>query len=153
MQRVAAMLVLVGLLASPMRAEARQQSTVAYPFEQVWAATVRMIRVDYGFPIHDRDESIGYVLFDYQDHGQSYQGSVELVRTDAANRSEVRVIIRIPSLPGYVERMLLDRLERKLREDYGVPAPTPGQARPERPPSGDAPPGTAPGPEPGQPSA
>ncbi len=135
---VACALVVAALLVAPRVAEARQDSELAYPYEQVWGTAVRLLRVDYGFPIRDRDEDIGFVLFDYQDHGRSFQGSLEVIRTGDDARPGVRVVLQIPSMPSYIERMLLDRLQRKLREDFGIPVPPPSPAPPvEAPPSGD----------------
>jgi hypothetical protein len=127
-------LIAAALLWAPRVAEARQDSELAYPYEQVWGAAVRLLRVDYGFPIRDRDEAIGFVLFDYQEHGRSVQGSLEIIRTAEEGLPGVRVVLQIPSMPSYIERMLLDRLARKLREDFGVPAPPPSPAPPPEPP-------------------
>ena len=99
-------------------------------FVPVFAA-VRLIAVDFRFPISDRDPEIGYVLFSYRDAGREHNGSLELARTTGVNGTpQVRVTMQVPSMPGYVERMLLDRLSRKLTEDYGRPPPT---RRPEPP--------------------
>ena len=111
-------------------AQARRTDSHRYRYEQVWTAAVRLIRVDYGFNIRDKDRDIGYLLFDYQDHGRTYPGSLELVRT---RNEHVRVTLHVPSMPSYVERMLLDRLKRKLREELGQPLPPPRRAPPEPP--------------------
>ncbi len=144
--------IVLALAASPGAASARQTKELQYPFEQVWGTAVRLLRVDYGFPIRDRDEDIGFVLFDYVDAGRTYQGSVEIVRVEPRENTSVRrrpgttlelpgvrVAMHIPSMPSYVERMLLDRLERKLREDYGLPVQPP--RRPAEPPAEEPPEG------------
>lgn len=150
-------LVVVSLLAlslvpaalAPSRAGARLSSEYGYTYDQIWRATVRMIAVDYRFPITDRDPEIGYVLFEYRDNGRAYAGSMEIVRSDDA-RAPIRVVAQVGSMPSYVERMLLDRLGRKLGEEYGAPPvrrpapsapPTPAPvdpAPPAEPPSDDA---------------
>jgi hypothetical protein len=113
---------LSALLAFSPRAEARQSDEHSYTYDQLWRAAVRLIAVDFRFPIAERDPEIGYVLFQYVDQGRQHEGSFELVRTRAADGSErVRAVIQVSSMPGYVERMMLDRLRRKLMDDYGPP--------------------------------
>jgi hypothetical protein len=117
-------------LAAPGLARARAQSDLTYPFAQVWQAAVRLVRVDLHCPITDRDEHVGYLMFEYADGGRHHPGSLELVRTSAPDGSErVRVVVQVPAMPSWVERMILDRLARKLRDDYGDP---PQAARPSR---------------------
>ena len=67
--------------------------------------------------------------------GREFPGSIELVRTRVEGVDYVRTVVQIPSMPSYVEQMLLDRLERKLRAEFGSP---PEQPRRERRPSGDS---------------
>lgn len=120
----------VALLGAPRTAEARKDHEYAYRFEQIWSAAVRMVRVDLRYPITDKDENIGYLLFEYRDHGRGYPGSIELVRVRDSRRDKVKVIIQIPSMPSYIEQMLLDRLGRKLREEFGEPPPPPERPEP-----------------------
>ena len=114
----------------PSGAGARRSDAHAYRFQQVWSSAIRLLRVDYGFPVRDRDPEIGYLLFDYTDRGRSHPGSLELVAFEAPNgQPQVRVTLSIPAMPAYVERMVLDKLERKLRTDHGEPLPVPHRAR------------------------
>ncbi len=93
-----------------------------YTYDQMWRAAVRLVAVDFRFPITDRDPEIGYLLFEYQEQGRSYAGSLELVRTRGADGAErVRAVVQINAMPSYVERMMLDRFALKLRDDYGSP--------------------------------
>ena len=110
---------------APAPAAARRQAEHRYRFEQVWSSTIRLVRVDYGFPIRDRDEDIGFFLFDYVDSGRSHPGSVEVVKVEDGNQTRVRVVLNIPAMPSYIERMMLDKLGRKLVEDWGEPLPVP----------------------------
>ena len=84
-----------------------------------------MIRVDQGYAIKDRDEAVGYFLFDYRDDGRNYPGSVELVRIEDQGGGPIRAVIQIPAMPSYIERMLLDKLRKKLINEFGEPAPPP----------------------------
>ena len=83
---------------------------------------MRLVRVDYGFNVTERDQELGFVMFEYLEDGRPYNGSIEVLRTaDALGRDRVRVVVIIQGQPEYVERMIVDRLERKLRGDYGAP--------------------------------
>jgi hypothetical protein len=109
-------------------AQARREQTFAYPFSRVWTAAVRMLRVDFESPITEKDKDSGYFLFNFADSGKAHPGSVEVVRVQNGSSESVRVVIQVPALPSYVEQMLLDRLARKLGQDYGQPVvakPTP----------------------------
>jgi len=131
---------LLAVFAAPGLARARVQGDYTYQWAQVWQAAVRLVRVDLQCPITDRDEEIGYVMFTYREAGRDHAGSVELVRAQGSNGAErVRVVVQIPAMPSYVERMILDRLTRKLREDFGD-APRPQRpARPAEPPATEEP--------------
>ena len=124
--------------AAPQLVRARVQTDYTYTWNQVWQAAVRMVRVDLQCPITDRDADIGYVMFDYTDGGRAHAGSVELVRATGTDGIErVRAVVQVPSMPSWVERMMIDRLTRKLRDDFGDP---PRGARPPRtPPPADPP--------------
>jgi hypothetical protein len=124
-----------GVLLAPGPAEARRDTEVRYRYDQVWGSVVRLVRVDYQLPIRDRDEEVGYLLFDYKDSGREHPGSFELVRTKAGGQERVRVVLSIPAMPSYVERMILDKLLKKLEQDYGAPPPE----RPTKPPPKDEP--------------
>jgi len=122
------------------RAQARRELAFDYRYEQVWGAAIRMLRVDYGFRIEDRDADNGYLLFDYIDTGRTFPGSLELLRVGEGPDASVRVAIQVPAMPSYVERMLADHLQQKLISDYGAPprrvrrpAPAPSE------PAGDSP--------------
>ena len=126
-------------LTSP--AAARSTDAHTYTFEQTWAAAVRLIAVDFRFPISDRDQDIGYILFEYREGGRAHHGSLELVRARDENGTPVvRVVAQVNAMPSYIERHLLDRLRRKLTDEYGSPPPS---RRPPPPPSED------PAPDPG----
>lgn len=122
MRRSAPVLALLLGLLVPASARARLSEEYGYDYDQVWRAAVRLVAVDFRFPVTERDADIGYLLFEYQDQGRSYHGSVELVRARATDGSErVRVVVQVPGMPSYVERMILDRFSRKLGDDYGPP--------------------------------
>ena len=110
-------------LLAPSTGHAKKTSDLQHTFDQVWGAAIRMIRVDQGYAIKDRDETVGYFLFDYRDDGRTYPGSVELVRIKDTGTGGIRAVVQIPAMPGYIERMLLDKLKKKLVNEYGEPDP------------------------------
>ena len=123
-------LALVAVLVWAGGAQAKREETFAYPFARVWTSAVRMLRVDFNSPITEKDPDSGYFLFEFPESGKSYAGSVEVVRVTEGEIERARVMIQLPGLPGYVEQMLLDRLERKLGQEYGQPL-SPKPAKPE----------------------
>jgi hypothetical protein len=126
----------------PALAGARLQQDHAYRYEQVWSAAIRVIRVDYGCTIVERDEETGFFTFEWREGNRTYPGSMEVIRVRVDNQDQVRVVAQVPQMPTYVERMILDRLARKLIEDYGEPQRPPPRPRPTRP--GETPDGGVP---------
>jgi hypothetical protein len=127
------------LLVAPALLWARTLDLVPYPITSVWPAAVRFLRVDRDFPVREKDESAGYILFDYTDGPKPCRASLELIRvTDPQGRDATRLAVTIPDLPRRYERTLLDKLAAKVRDDQGPPAPPP--PKPEPPKADAAPP-------------
>ena len=120
----AALLMTLALL-TPATSQAKKTADFRHTYDQVWGAAIRLIRVDQGYAIKDRDQAVGYFLFDYRDDGRTYPGSVELVQIEDQGGGPIRAVIQIPAMPSYIERMLLDKLKKKLVDEYGEPAPPP----------------------------
>ena len=58
-----------------------------YGYERTWNAALRMLRVDLGLKVVEKDEANGYVLFEYhssESGNKVSQGSLELVRAKEA---------------------------------------------------------------------
>ena len=129
-------------------AHARTTTIVPYPLVDVWPTSVRFFRVDRDFPIREKDDAAGYILFDFTDGPKPCKASLELIRaTDPEGRDATRLAVTIPDLPKRYERMLIDKLELKLREDHGPPAPPPRRDKPPvQPPRPDASPPATPSP-------
>jgi hypothetical protein len=106
---------------APPSASARREATFAYPLSRVWTAAVRLVRVDLDLPVTEKDKEDGYFFFEYTDHGKKFPGSVELVSVQDSGGDQVRVIVQVPAMPAYVEGMILDRLARKLEQEFGPP--------------------------------
>jgi hypothetical protein len=128
--------VLLAILALPAVAEARSDSEYAYPYERVWTAAVRLLRVDLSCPINEKDKDEGYFFFEYPGETGPIPGSIEFIRARVNGVEGVKVIIQVPAMPSYFERMVLEKLGRKLTAEFG------------RPLSGDEPSGAAPAPAP-----
>ena len=117
---------LAALVSPPAKAHTQTSEEVSYAFERVWPAAVRFIRIDAGHPIEEQDRENGYILFTYKDDGSEFRGALELIRIrDDHGRAAVRLVLRIDARPSYLERVLLDRLVRKLRDELGPPPPAP----------------------------
>jgi len=142
MHRLGVLLFALALCLGPGHAMARTKGEVTYPFTSVWTTLVRLVRVDLGCAITEKDKDEGYVLFDYQDAGRTVPGTIELVRSKRGSVEQVSLVVQIPAMPSYVERMVIDRLERKLREELGAPrtaTPPPTTAPPTTTENDDAP--------------
>ena len=116
-----------GLASRP--AHARREQTFGYPYSRVWTSAVRLLRVDFEATITEKDKEDGYFLFEYPDRGKVYAGSCELVAVKQDDSESVRVVITIQALPSYVENMIMDRLGRKLEQEFGAPH----EAKPKKP--------------------
>lgn len=112
-------------------ASAKSGYESAYGFDRTWNCGMRLVRVDLGLKISEKDEAAGYLLFDYkspESGNKPVPGSMEFIRS--RDTGAVRVVVQIPQMPGYHEQVLVDQLARKLRNEYGdppkkAPKPTP----------------------------
>lgn len=104
-----------------------------YGFDRTWNAGLRLVRVDLGLKVSEKDDAVGYLLFDYKSPeggARTVPGSMEFIRSK--DDGSVRVVVQIPQMPGYHEQVLLDQLARKLRNEYGDPpkkAPPPSSSK------------------------
>ncbi|MDB4932423.1 MAG: hypothetical protein JWM10_4907 [Myxococcaceae bacterium] len=153
-QRLGGLAAVVISLASA-TAEARTVRDEPYSMETTWNAAVRLVRIDMGMPILERDQDMGFFTFSYREGARTVPGSVEMVRTEVDGRPGARIIVQIPQMPTYVESLILTRLARKLRSEFGEPPPpvvrrptpppsTPSEGTPDRRPGDPEPPATQP---------
>jgi hypothetical protein len=127
MRRLAHVLLLAAALTVPAFVALRSQEAYAsvayespYTFEQTFGSALRLVRVDLGCKVTEKDADNGYLLFDYistESGRQVHHGSVEVVRS----RQGARVSVQLPSLPRYHEQMIVDALARKLVAEHGEP--------------------------------
>lgn len=92
-----------------------------YTYDQTWTAALRLVRVDLGLKVSEKDEHDGFILFEYVEKDRTSSASIELVRTDHG----VRVNCQIAQFASYHEAAILARLARKLKDDFGAPPEKP----------------------------
>jgi hypothetical protein len=121
-------------LAEP-TATAKSSYDSRYGYDRTWNAALRLVRVDLGFKVIEKDDANGYLLFEYRSSEggtKSSSGSMEFIR----GKDDVKVVVQLPQMPRYHEQVLLDALVRKMHDEYGepppphkdVPPPAPGDA-------------------------
>ncbi len=108
-------------LLSAWPAQARITRETTYRYDQIWSTAVRFLRVDKGYKVVEQDKTTGYMLFEYQYSGRTLMASMELFETVKSGLQYVTMGVRIQDMPRYVETVVLDGLERKLRDEYGRP--------------------------------
>jgi hypothetical protein len=140
-------IVLAIVLPGPGSAVARSEKTLGYRAEKVWPSLVRFLRVDEGLKIVEKDPDAGYVVFEMADEGKTFPGAAELITADDDGGPRVKVVIRIEDRPSYVESAMLERFERKLRDELGSPPPrkTPEKKKKPAPPGDGSGSGAGPG--------
>lgn len=124
----------------PAEAETAYDST--YGFDRTWNAALRMVRVDMGCKVTEKDDQGGYLMFEYHsaDGGKKVSnGSMEFIRS-RDQEGAVRLVIQLPQMPRYHEQVMLDTLVRKMHAEYGDAPQTKPKAPPPEPkaPAGDA---------------
>jgi hypothetical protein len=127
------------LAAAATGAEAKSMYESPYGYDRTWNAALRLVRVDNGWKITEKDETNGYLLFEYAapQSSKATSGSIELVRGRESEATTVSVLVQLPQMPHYHEQVILDALASKMRREYGdPPEPRPAPARRELPDGG-----------------
>lgn len=112
----------VALLLSGHEATAKASYESSYGYDRTWNAAFRMVRVDLGFKVVEKDATTGYLLFEYkspESGAKVSSGSLELIR--GADDGPVTVVVQLPQMPSHHEQVLINGLARKLRQEYGEP--------------------------------
>jgi len=115
-----ALVVPVGVLVYSGEVRASAGYSSPYAFDQTYSTALRMLRVDLGYKVTEKDAENGYILFEYtspESGNRVCAGAIELVK----NKQSVQVTVQIPAMPQYHEQMIADALSRKLTSDYGEP--------------------------------
>ena len=103
-------------------ADARANYESPYGYDRTWNAAMRLVRVDNGWKVNEKEESSGYILFDYRSPRQreGHPGSIEIVKVPGTDGA-VGVLVQLPQMPQYHEQVLLDALASKMRRENGNP--------------------------------
>src|SRR4051812_23520045 len=99
----------VGLFAWSGDVHATASYNSPYTFEQTFSTALRMLRVDLGLKVTEKDSENGYILFEYtspESGKRVCSGAIELVKT----KERVQVSVQIPAMPQYHEQMIADVL-------------------------------------------
>jgi hypothetical protein len=143
-----ALLVALAIVLSTPVADARSSFDSAYGFERTYNAALRLVRIDMGLKVTEKDDQSGYLMFDYRGSEtgpKTTSGSMEFIRPREPD-GPVRVVVQLPQMPRYHEQVLVDSLARKMKQEYGDPperpkapaTPTPIDAGAEADADGDA---------------
>ena len=103
-------------------AHAKSTYQSPYGYERTWNAALRLVRVDCGWKITEKEDASGYILFEYKspESAKTTPGSLELVR-GRDPEAPVSVLAQLPQMPHYHEQVLIDALASKMRREYGDP--------------------------------
>ncbi|HEY1691169.1 MAG TPA: hypothetical protein VGG39_03355 [Polyangiaceae bacterium] len=103
-------------------ASAKSTYESPYGYDRTWNAALRLVRVDNGWKVTEKDDQNGYLLFDYTSPsgGKPQPGTMEIVKGRDAD-DPVSVLVQLPAMPQYHEQVLLDALSSKMRREYGDP--------------------------------
>ena len=90
---------------------------------RVYRTALRYLRVNQHYPILEKDESSGYLIFEYPGSKteKASRGSMEVIETNQGSR----LIVRIDNYPSYYEEYLASGVMDKLKNQYGEPKPKP----------------------------
>jgi hypothetical protein len=109
--------------------EAKTSFDSLYTLAQTYNAALRLVRVDLGLAVTEKDPSVAYVLFDYkstESGARVVPGSIQMMDTGRT----IKVVVQLGQMPRYHEQVLADALVKKLRDEYGDPAPRSSQKEP-----------------------
>jgi hypothetical protein len=103
-------------------ADAKSTYESPYGYDRTWNAALRLVRVDNGWKITEKDDRNGYLLFDYAspESKKVSPGTLELVRGQDSD-APVSVLVQLPEMPHYHEQVMLNALASKMRHEYGDP--------------------------------
>lgn len=137
---MAALGVTAAISLSAPRADAKSAYESPYGYERTWNAALRLVRVDNGWKVTEKDDASGYLLFEYKspESSKATPGSLELVRGSHEEGGGVSVLVQLPQMPHYHEQVVLDALASKMRREYGDPPVHRRPSEPSAPDAGDA---------------
>jgi hypothetical protein len=127
------------VLGASAEAQARVDGSSAYSKAQTYSGALRYVRVDLGYEVVEKDPDAAYLIFKYTAQGQAkasaVTGTLEVIEVSGGG---VKLIVSLPRMPEYHERIFRDGLLKKLRDEYGSPPPAAKKPPAEKP--GEKPP-------------
>ena len=143
-------MLLLLLLTLPVPAAARSEGrTLTYQRDHVWPTAVRFLVVDEKAKVLEKDADAGYVLFELKEDSKTVRGSLEIITVLIDGQPNLKFSINLVDRPMWREAGMVERLEKKLRNELGTPPPPKKKEPPkedkkeEPPPSKDKPLGEA----------
>lgn len=118
------LLMLLFLLVSgySLHAEAETKKNLKYPYDWVYNSAVRLLKVDLKCDMEEENEKSGYILFWYEYNGIKSYATMEIVDiTNDNNGYGVHVRLVLEKLPSWVEEDIVEKLESKIKDQYGNP--------------------------------
>jgi len=115
---VAALAVLLLTAAGPAAAKSAHESP--YSYQQTFGTALRLVKVDLDLDVTEVNGEWGYFLFVYtsrESGKRKNRGSFSFVRRG----QQVHVVLQIPQMPSYHERVIMQKLTRKLEAEHGAP--------------------------------
>ncbi len=97
--------------------------TLTYQREHVWPTAVRFLVVDEKAKVIDKDADAGYVLFELKEDNKTFRGSLEIVTVLIDGQHNLKFSINLVDRPLWREAGMVERLEKKLRNELGTPPP------------------------------
>ena len=95
-------------------ASAKSSFDSPYTLTQTYNAALRLVRVDLGLTVTERDPSAAYILFDYKSNESGRRtapGSIEMLDAGRA----VKVVVQLGQMPRYHEQVMSDALAKTAR--------------------------------------
>jgi hypothetical protein len=117
-RHAAALALSLAAVAHSPSASAKSGFESGYSFQQTFGSALRLIKVDMDFEVTETNSEWGYFLFKYKSPEagkRTPRGSFQFVRDDG----KVSVNLELTSMPSYHERIIITKLQRKLRDEHG----------------------------------
>jgi hypothetical protein len=114
----------LGAFGAVRSADAKTNFDSPYTLAQTFNAALRLVRIDLGFTVTEKDPAVAYVLFDYkstESGARAVPGSIQMLDTGRT----VKVVVQLGQMPRYHEQVVSDALAKKLRDEYGEPPARP----------------------------
>jgi len=98
------------------------KTNVNYPYKWVYNSAIRLLKVDLKCEIKEESEKGGFIIFLYEYKEIKSPASIEIIdQSTEENGYNVSIRVLMEKLPSWVEDDLIERLLKKIKDDYGSP--------------------------------